>query len=150
MDRVALELECYRAVESTTKEWVAWDCRQTDQDQLLTKLSACNGQQNDSALCDQLQQRLLSVNDKVHNYESVVSELKGENEGLQLRTEELKAKLALPGPECINWRELGRGGYQDMAQAAGAATPELVSCMLILPLAVLAHWGQHPGVILLA
>ena len=94
-ERAALELERYRAVESTTKEWVARERRLTDQlDELLTRLSACSGQQNDSALCDQLQQRLLSVTDEVHNYESVVSELRGENEGLQLRTEELKAELA--------------------------------------------------------
>ena len=82
-ERAALELERYRAVESTTKEWVERERRLTDQlDELLTRLSACSGQQNDSALCDQLQQQLLSVTDEVHNYESVVSELRGENEGL--------------------------------------------------------------------
>ena len=47
------------------------------------------------ALCEQLQQRLLTVMEEVHGYDRVVSELKEENQGLQLRTEKLGAELGL-------------------------------------------------------
>ena len=98
-EREARELEHYRMVESVCGKLEAWEQHALDQlDDLRRELKNHKGGVEYTTLAEQLvveQEKLHSVGEELQSCEGVVRDLRGQNEGLNLECEELKAELAL-------------------------------------------------------